>query len=94
MSTTHERIVQAEEGVAQVQGVLGHAQDVLGVAEQVEVAASRSRRLLKLLAVLTVLGLVVFIIVKVTSRRNAGPELSLVEEPSGDAEPDGGPPAS
>ncbi len=81
MSTTHERIVQAEEGIAQLQSALEHAQGALHVAEQVEVAAHKSRRLLKLLLLLGVLGLVVLIIVKITRRADRSPDLVLVEDP-------------
>jgi hypothetical protein len=95
LSTTHERIVQAEESIAQIQNVLDHAQGALTVAEQVEEAASRSRRLLKVLAVLALVGIIVAIIMKVAGGRSSGPELVLVEdspEPAG-GDDDGGPAA-
>lgn len=64
MATTKERISQAEEGVAQLQTVLDHTQSALAVAEQVEVAARKSRRWLKLLLVLMVVGIGVLIVRK------------------------------
>jgi hypothetical protein len=82
LSVTHERIVQAEEGIAQVQKVLDHAQGALAVAEQVEVAATRSRKLLKVLAILAVVGIVVLIIMKVAGGSDTGPELTVVEDPA------------
>ena len=96
MTTTHERIVQAEEGIAQVQSVLGHAQEALAVAEQVEEAAHKGRRLLKVLAILTLLGLVLLIIIKVTRRPEHGPELRVVDGPADDSDgaPEEQPPAS
>ena len=56
MPRTAERIAQAEDGIAQVQTVLEHAQSALEVAGTVEAAARRSRRWLKVLLVLGVLG--------------------------------------
>ena len=95
MTTTHDRIVQTEEGIAQVQGVLDHAQQALAVAEQVESAAYRGRRWLAALAVLGVLAVVILVIMRVTRRSGGGSELSLVEDPaSGDDGPDGPPQAS
>ena len=44
MPRTAERIAQAEDGIAQVQTVLEHAQSALEVAGNVEEAARRSRR--------------------------------------------------
>jgi hypothetical protein len=96
LSVTHERIVQAEEGIAQVQKVLEHAQGALTVAEQVEVAATRSRKLLKVLAILAVVGVVVLIIMKVAGSRDSGPELTVVEDPgpgNGGDDGSGGPAA-
>ena len=94
MSVTHERIVQAEEGIAQLQKVLDHAQGALAVAEQVEVTATRSRKLLKVLAVLVVVGIVVLIIMKVAGSRDSGPELTVVEDGTpGDGDDTGGPAA-
>lgn len=74
MTTTRERIEQAEESLAQLQSVLDHTQSALAVAEQVEAAARKSRRLLKFLLVLAVVGVVVAIIVKVTRTREDGSE--------------------
>ncbi|MGI9578451.1 MAG: hypothetical protein ACR2OH_09650 [Microthrixaceae bacterium] len=93
MSITQERIVQAEEGIAQVQKVLDHAQDALAVAGQVEEVASRSRNVVKILAVATLIGLVVLVIMKVAGGRSTGPELTVVENPPGDDDEDGGPAA-
>ncbi len=73
MSITHERIVQAEEGIAQVQKVLEHAQDALSVAGQVEDVATRSRRFLKILAIVTLVGILVLIIMKIAGGRDSGP---------------------
>ena len=62
--------------------------------EQVEVAATRSRKLLKVLAVLAVVGIVVLIIMKVAGGRDSGPELTVVEDPApGDGDDPGGPAA-
>lgn len=94
MSITHERIVQAEEGIAQVQKVLDHAQDALSVAGQVEEVATRSRRFLKILAIVTLLGIVVLIIVKIAGRGDSGPELTVVDNPpEADGDDTGGPAA-
>ncbi|MCB1011720.1 MAG: hypothetical protein KDB15_08630 [Microthrixaceae bacterium] len=65
MPRTAERIAQAEDGIAQVQTVLEHAQSALEVAGTVEAAARRSRRWLKVLLVLGVLGVVVLIVLKI-----------------------------
>lgn len=90
MSITHERIVQAEEGIAQIQNVLDHAQDALSVAEQVEEVASRGRRFLKVLAILALVGIVVLIIMKVAGGRDSGPDLTVVADPSeGEDDTDG-----
>jgi hypothetical protein len=98
MTTTHDRIVQAEEGIAQVQGVLDHAQQALAVAEQVESVAHRGRKWLAALAVLGVLAVLILVVMKVTRRSGGGPELSLVEDPAagddGPGGPAGPPPAS
>lgn len=74
MATTRERIEQAEESVAQLQTVLDHTQSALAVAEQVEVAARKSRRLLKVLLVIAVVGIVVAVIMKVASSRSESRE--------------------
>jgi hypothetical protein len=74
MTTTRERIEQAEESLAQLQNVLDHTQSALAVAEQVEAAARKSRRLLKFLLVLTAVGVVVAIIVKVARSGGDGSE--------------------
>lgn len=74
MATTHDRIVQAEEGVANLQNVLDHTQSALAVAEQVEVAARKSRRLLKILAVLVVVGIVILVVRKVTASSDEDPD--------------------
>ena len=68
MPRTAERIAQAEDGIAQVQTVLEHAQSALEVAGTVEAAARRSRRWLKVLLVLGVLGLVILIVIKIRER--------------------------
>lgn len=77
MTTTHDRIVQAEEGVANLQNVLDHTQSALAVAEQVEVAARKSRRLLKFLLILAVVGIVVLVVRRVMVSRDdssSGPD--------------------
>jgi ferric-dicitrate binding protein FerR (iron transport regulator) len=66
MTTTRERIEQAEESLAQLQSVLDHTQSALAVAEQVEAAARKSRRLLKFLLVIAVVGVAIAIVMKVT----------------------------
>jgi hypothetical protein len=94
LSITHERIVQAEEGLAQLQKVLDHAQGALSVAETVEVAADRNRRLLKMLAILAVVGILVLVIMKVAKGRDSGPELTVVEDPGpGEGDDPAGPAA-
>lgn len=70
MTTTHDRIVQAEEGVANLQNLLDHTQSALAVAEQVEVAARKSRRLLKFLLILGVVGILVLVLRRVMASRD------------------------
>lgn len=84
MTTTRERIEAAEESLAQLQNVLDHTQSALAVAEQVEAAARKSRRLLKFLMLMAVLGIVIAIIMKVTGSGDDGPDTS----PVGDDGPD------
>ncbi|MCP4434796.1 MAG: hypothetical protein GY812_04745 [Actinomycetia bacterium] len=95
MSNMHERIVQAEEGIEQIQRSLDHAQTALRVAEQVEVAATRSRRLLKMVLLAGIVGIVILVVMKVASR-STRPDLVLVDDEGADEEtdPDGGPSAS
>ena len=75
MTTTRERIEQAEEGLEQLQSVLDHTRSALAVADQVEVAARKSRRLLKFLLALAVVGVVIAIIMKVTRSGEDGSEM-------------------
>lgn len=84
MTTTRERIEAAEESLAQLQNVLDHTQSALAVAEQVEAAARKSRRLLKFLMLMAVLGIVIAVIMKVTGSGDDGPDTS----PVGDDGPD------
>ena len=74
MSTTHERIVNSQENIAGVQDVLDHAQSVLAAAETVEVAASKNRGLIKMLLLLTVLGVVAFVAWKLLGGDSDEPE--------------------
>lgn len=83
MTTTRERIEQAEEGLEQLQSVLDHTRSALAVADQVEVAARKSRRLLKFLLLLTVVGVVVAIIMKVTRTGGDGSESGPAGEHDG-----------
>lgn len=84
MATTRERIEQAEEGLEQLQTVLDHTRSALAVAEQVEVAARKSRRLLKFLLVLTVVGVVIAIIMKFARSGDDGSDTA----PDDENEPD------
>lgn len=85
MTTTRERIEQAEESLSQLQSVLDHTQSALAVAEQVEAAARKSRRLVKFLLLLAVVGVVIAIIMKVTGSGDDGSATG----PVGEGEPDG-----
>lgn len=84
MTTTRERIEAAEESLAQLQNVLDHTQSALAVAEQVEAAARKSRRLLKFLMLMAVLGIVIAIIMKVTGSGDDGPDTSPVGDDGSD----------
>lgn len=83
MVRTAERIAQAEEGIAQVQTVLDHAQSALEVAGTVESAARRSRRWLKLLLLLGIVGVIALVVIKLT-RKSEGPDPSGIDAPDRD----------
>jgi len=79
MSTTHQRISQAQDGVAQVQGVLDHAQTALAAAEQVEQAAAKSRKFLKFVLLLGIIGLVVAIVMRMRSKGDEAADADWVD---------------
>ncbi|MCZ7628738.1 MAG: hypothetical protein M5U19_06625 [Microthrixaceae bacterium] len=74
MTTTRERIEQAEESLAQIQNVLDHTQSALAVAEQVEAAARKGRRLAKFLLLAAVVGVAIVIVMRITRSDDDGSE--------------------
>ncbi|MCO5318704.1 MAG: hypothetical protein M9942_09735 [Microthrixaceae bacterium] len=73
ITTARERVGQAEEGVAQLHSVLEHTEAALAVAEQVEEAAKKGRRVLKVLVVVTIIGIAIAVVMRLT-RSSRQPE--------------------
>lgn len=84
MTTTRERIEQAEESLAQIQNVLDHTQSALAVAEQVEAAARKGRRLAKFLLLAAVVGVAIVIVMRITRSDDDGSEPGTLREGEAD----------